>query len=72
MEHILTTKREQEMLIEICLYLQIYFNYDAKKSATWLRTKNLNLGGSSAFDLMNKGRIKTVYKFVRAASQGEL
>lgn len=49
--------------VEIILGVHCFFN-DIEKTALWLNTQNLNLGGVKPTDLMNKGRSEFLLKWI--------
>lgn len=55
-----------EDLIDIIIGLHCFFN-DIKKVKLWLNTENLNLGGSTPIDLIQRGRSKRVRGFINSA-----
>lgn len=52
--------------IDIILGLHIIFS-DYDKMVCWLSTPNLNFGGASPVQLINKGRAHKVQEFINAA-----
>ncbi len=58
-------------LIEIILELHSFFNGDVIKVKSWLKTENLNLGGSSPLTLCNAGRSNRVLEFITNAKGPE-
>lgn len=53
-----------ETVMEIIVGLHIVFQPDYGKMCAWLKTENLNFGGSAPIDLINSGRAKKVLQFI--------
>ena len=53
-------------LVEIIIELHVLFD-DYKKISAWLQTENYNFGGVTPIQLINRGRGKKVYEFIRYA-----
>ncbi len=51
--------------IHIVLDLHVFFS-DEKKVYYWLKTPNMNFGGCTPIQLINRGRGKVVYNFCRS------
>lgn len=66
------SKKEVEMLVDILAWLQIFFHDNKNKSAAWLRTANLNLGGAKPMDMILGGRIDRLHRFVKLSIEGEI
>ena len=59
-------------LIEIIVELHVVFQ-DYSKISAWLKSKNLNFGGCSPLNLINKNRGHKVLEFIKNANrEGEL
>jgi hypothetical protein len=61
---------EEQMLTYINDAVLKFFDGDKIKVILWFGTENLNFGGASPGELINKGRIKRVYNFVKNAEEG--
>ena len=57
----------QETIRVIFAMLDVFFNGNFKKTYTWIRTKNPLLGGVRPWDMIDKGREKKLFKFVKNA-----
>lgn len=55
-----------ETTLDIIVGLHVFFS-DYEKMMAWLTVDNLNLGGCSAIDLINRGRGKRVQEFINNA-----
>ncbi len=55
-----------EVNLDIILGLHVIFS-DYAKMEMWLKTPNLNFGGASPLQIINKGRAHKVQEFINAA-----
>ena len=54
--------------VEIVIELHVIFN-DARKVESWLKTKNLNFGGTSPLVLIREGRSRTVLQYIQSKNK---
>ena len=64
------TKERLKELAGAIEFVAETFDGDVNKAKRWINSPNLNFGGSSPKNLILKGRINKVTKFIYAAKNG--